>query len=252
MPGKLNNTRPALPADLLDGLSPRFFNQKMRNQITETTHIDRCRFGVGLFAKKNLKPGTVVGYYSGPVATWNNWHKYESEDDYVAGGEFVYPVSGKKMTYHIVVVGPTRYMNHGHNPEYYCDTVPKHDMIANVRMQQESMVKIGAQFRPIFAFKTICDVKKNAELLYDYGVHDDEIYYELLRRLKVPDSASQRRRFRTLLRTIEKRRFKKWYAATGEDSADDWDTRNEFYLELLIQYLNTSDSIIYPTKELLR
>lgn len=250
MLGEMNHTNPSLPASFLDGLSPQFFNHKMRTQIIDTTRVGKSRFGSGLFAKKDLKQGIIVGYYSGPVLTWNNWQKYETEDDYVAGGQFVHPASGKKMTYEIVVVGPTRYMNHGHRPDYYRHKLPGHHMIANVQMQHESMVKIGKQFRPIFAFKTICDVKRDAELLYDYGVHDDEIYYEVLRRLNVPDSASQRRRFRKLIGTIEKDRYKEWRTAMCERPADAWDARNEFFLELLIQYLNTSDSFIYPTKKM--
>jgi hypothetical protein len=250
MSDEINRTRSKSFADFLDELGPQFFNRRMRTQIVETTRVGKCRFGHGVFARKDLKRGTIVGYYSGPVLTWNNWHKYDSEGDYVASGRFVHPVSGKQMTYDIVVVGPTRYMNHGHNPEYYCHRTPAHDMIANVQMQQESMARIGRNFRPVFAFKTICDVKKDTELLYDYGVHDDEVYYELLRRLNVPDSAKQRRRFRKLINTIEKERYKQWCAHRLGTPADDWDTRNEFFLDLLIRYLNTSDSVRFPTKKM--
>lgn len=252
MTSEMKNNHSSLPDEFLDGFSPQFFSRRMKARITDTTRVGKSRFGNGVFAKKDLKRGTIVGYYSGPVLTWNNWQKYESEGDYVASGKFAHPDSGKKMTYDIMVVGPTRYMNHGHNPEYYRHRAPGHRMIANVRMQSESMVKIGKRYRPIFVFKTICDVRKETELLYDYGVHDDEIYYEFLRRLKVPDSAGQRRRFRKIIGPIERDRYAEWRAARRDCPADDWDARNEFYLELLIQYLNSSDSIKYPTIRMLQ
>ncbi len=224
----------------------------MQARIIATTRVGRCRFGHGVFAREDLRRGTIVGYYSGPVLTWNNWHKYETEDDYVASGKFVHPDSGKKMSYDIVVVGPTRYMNHGHNPHYYLHGTPRHRMIANVQMQQESMAKIGKHYRPVFAFKTIRDVRKDSELLYDYGVHDDEMYYEVLRRRKVPDSASERQRFKKLIGPIESEQYENWRDSRTDCPIDDWDARNEFFLELLIGYLNTSDSIKYPTTQMLQ
>lgn len=250
--GVMNHSHSSLPDEFLDGLAPQFFNRRMKARITETTRLGKSRFGNGIFARKDLKRGTIVGYYSGPILTWNNWQKYESEGDYVASGTFVHPDSGKKMTYDIMVVGPTRYMNHGHDPGCYRHRAPGHRMIANVQMQQESMVKIGKRYRPILAFKTICDVRKDTELLYDYGVHDDEIYYEVLRRRNVPDSASQRRRFQKIIGPIERERYAEWCAARRDCPSDDWEARNEFYLELLIRFLNSSDSIKYPMTNMLR
>lgn len=71
---------------ILDTLEPKFFNRRMRRTIVESTRVGECRFGKGLFARNDLQKGAVVGYYSGPVLTWNNEEKYEAEDDYIAGG----------------------------------------------------------------------------------------------------------------------------------------------------------------------
>ncbi len=234
--------------EFLDGMSSRFFSAHMKRHIVRNTCVRSSIFGEGLFARRDLEKGTVVGYYTGPVLTWNNIYKYEGEEDYVAAGSFVHPISKKKMSYHILVVGPTRYMNHGHQPRYYRSTLPCHDMIANTVMLSEKMFKIGERYRPVLVFKTTRRVKRHTELLYDYGVHEDEIYYEVLRRQNALDTKAERQRFRSVIGSIERAKYKNWKARLHKQPWGDWDTRNAFFQELLVEFLNAPDTILYPTK----
>ena len=237
---------------LLNGFDPRYFSPRMAKQIEKATRVARCRFGTGLFATRKLRKSTVVGYYSGPILTWNNAQKFASEEDYIASGRFVHPESGKEMTYHILIVGPTRYMNHGHCPSHFSGAPPSHHMIANVEMQPEQMTRIGNRYRPIFAFKTIVDVEEGDELLYDYGVHHDGIYYEYLRRAKANDSYRERGRFRRRMSAIEADRYVAWRDDCNGSIGSEWDAKNEFFLELLRAYLNTPDSILHPRKGMIQ
>lgn len=151
------------------------------------------------------------------------------------------------MSYHFVVLGPTRYMNHGHRPEYFRGRIPRHPMIANVEMSSEKMLKIDDRYRPVFEFKTVRPAKKGVELFYDYGVHDDEIYYEVLRRKNAVDSPHQRQEFLKILQKIENDRYRDWRADFRDRFDDDGDNyRDAFYCTLLIQFLNTPDTVLYP------
>ena len=236
--------------EYFDGIHPRYFSPMMRRRILENSIVGNSRFGRGLFATRDLDCNTMMGYYSGPVLTWNNWEKYRSEDHYIAIGKFTHPGSGKKMTYQIMVVGPTRYMNHGHRREDFRSRTPRHGMVANVVMMPEQMLKIENRYRPVYGFRTIQPVKQGEELLYDYGVHREELYYEVLRRHKSADSASRRRAFHRVVRGIERSSYRRWLNAREWDFEDDWDALNAFHHDLLVGFLNSPDAIRYPNRDM--
>ena len=227
----------------LSAMQDRFFSSAMRRHIESNSLVAPVKHGLGLVARQHCAQNTIIGYYSGPIWTWNNSDQFANQEDYIAGGQFCHPDSGKRMSYHILVVGPTRYMNHGHCPDYFVSQ-PRHDMIANVRMMPEKMLKIEGKYRPVWEFRTIQSVVKGEEFLYDYGVHQDEIYYEFLRRSKWKDCKENRLQFRHHLRKLESR--SPAFAAVRGSQDEKMKQKELLYQELLIQFLNTPDKIKFP------
>lgn len=236
--------------EVLGQHSSRYFSAAMKTVIEQRSVVLQSDYGYGLFAREDIKKNNVIGYYSGPVLTWNNSEKYREQDDYVAGGQFRHPKSGKRMTYHVLVVGQTRYMNHGHNPNYY-KFQPEHSMVANSAMQYEKMRRIAGIYRPIWEFKALRDIAKNEELLYDYGVHEDEIYYEMLRRNQEKDSNSRRRQYKKAIAVLTrqcKSRLDTLPSKTQFESADGYSC---IIKTLLINFLNSPDWQTHPTHQML-
>lgn len=236
--------------ELLDQHSSRYFSAAMKTVIEQRSVVLQSKYGYGLFARENIAKDNTVGYYSGPVLTWNNIEKYKDQDDYVAGGQFRHPKSGKAMSYHVLVTGQTRYMNHGHNPNYYKNQ-PQHSMVANSEMQYEKMRRIGRIYRPIWEFKALRDIAKNEELLYDYGVHEDEIYYEILRRNHVRDSNSRRRQYKKTITALTGQYKNRLDSLPPKKQFESAHGHSCIMKKLLINFLNSPDRYTHPTYQMI-
>ncbi len=232
-------------------MSKRYFSSRMQDQIVKNSVVGSGLHGRGLFARRNLPRGAIVGYYTGPIFTWNNQRIFIGQDDYIAGGQFIHPGSKKKMSYHVLVVGPTRFMNHGHCRDYYEGSLPDHGVLANVQMLPEKMRKIAERFRPVWEFKTVVSVKKGEELFYDYGVHDDEIYYEMLRRNRCVDGHLVRRKYKSIIKRLRNRYSLRWAQNQEVSWHNDSDLEEQFFLALLIRFLNSPERCKIPTKNMI-
>lgn len=160
----------------------RYVSARMVSQIIKSAYIGKSRFsGLGMFAAKNMVSPTVVGYFSGRTLNSATWDTVNP--NYVAYARWIHPGSNQPRSYFFEVTTPSKLMNGGIHPRYLVKS-PRHPMLANVGLRQE-VFKINSRYRPVLLLITLAPVKKNEELLLDYGVLYDTIYYEFLRKEKL-------------------------------------------------------------------
>lgn len=206
----------------------RFTSARMEQQIRNTTYAAKSRFaGSGCFAVRRIKKSTIIGYYTGPVL--NSETALIANTNYVSYVRWRHPDTQKVRSYYIEVVSPSKLMNAGIHPQYLGNS-SKHSMRANAELGQ-SIMKINGRYRPILFLKTIYTVKKDEELLLDYGVLYDSIYFEYLRKKSNSPSILLESIFQKNMQQSYRRWLKKFKFNKKQDVTKDQD-----FLEFVAKY----------------
>ena len=166
--------------------------------------------------------------------TWS-----DADPNFISYARWDHPLSEKSHSYYFEVVSPSRYMNGGIHPRYLGNTT-NYPMRACVRLHQDAL-NVNNRYRPVLVLTTMRRIKKHEELLLDYGVLDDGIYYEFLRRGKrYPDSRSERD-FSGFLNQAHRM----WLSKNGSKSTTDPRDNEIFLNEFAQAYFKQPDRACY-------
>lgn len=213
-----------------DSCDRRYLTESMINQLRNATYISNSSVnGRGLFARTDLNRGVVVGYFSGRVL--NSRTHGEANSHFIASGRWIHPISGKRYSYHFEVMSPSRLMNAGINPSYL--NGPSHLMVANV-MLVPAVFKVNNRHRIGYRLKTLRAVKEHEELLLDYGILYDTIYYEFLRRSAMRDAKPAQHAFYEFIN----QQHQHWMVHTGRKPRSTVETDEKFLEMFARAYFN--------------
>lgn len=200
---------------------PRYMSTQMLGQINKHVYIaESAHGGLGQFAKSDIPVGRIVGYFSGRVLNAKTW--FSADPEFTASGQWTHPGSGKRHQYRLEVLSPSRYMNGG-LPVERLPNWRNHPMVANVRLEAGTR-KVNGKPRFVLVLRTSRSVEMDAELLLDYGVLGNTLYYEFLRRYGRRDGVAARRKFERQIA----RGYKRWWAEK-RDPPDQTATAAERY-----------------------
>ncbi len=188
--------------------NPKYVSSRMAKQIRSGSFIGSSRFsGRGMFANRELKKSSVVGYFSGPVL---NSRTFEHADPhFVSYIRWTHPISKNCYSYYFEVTSASKLMNGGIPPDYLYGG-SNYPMRANVGLDQ-TILKIGGRYRPVLVLKTFHRIAEGQELLLDYGVLHDSIYFEYLRRMQLQPGGQAERKFERFLDA----QFRLWIIKNG-------------------------------------
>ncbi len=209
----------------------RYVSARMESQITKTSYISKSRFsGLGMFAAKNIVSPTVVGYFSGRTLNTSTWRT--ANPNYVAYARWIHPESNQPRSCFFEVMTPSKLINGGIHPRFLVKA-PQHPMLANVGLRQE-VFKINSRYRPVLLCITLAPIKKNEELLLDYGVLYDTIYYEFLRKEKTGPGEISKNKFDKFIFG----HYRHWLSENKSVSKLSVNSNQEFLSSFAYKYIN--------------
>ena len=213
----------------------RYVSPRMVSQIVKTAYISKSSFsGLGMFAAKNLVRPTVVGYFSGRTLNTSTWDTVNP--NYVAYARWTHPESNRPRSCFFEVMTPSKLINGGIHPRYLMNGSP-HQMLANVGLKQE-VFKINNRYRPVLLCTTLAPVKKNEELLLDYGVLYDTIYYEFLRKEELEPGDKSKSKFDKFILD----HYMSWLSEDKRVSKLSVDSNQEFLRDFALTYINQKNN----------
>lgn len=209
----------------------RYVSARMVSQIVNTSYVSKSKFsGLGMFAARNMGSPTVVGYFSGRTLNTTTWRTVNP--NYVAYARWIHPGSDQLRSYFFEVMTPSKLMNGGIHPRYLAKT-PPHPMLANVGLRQE-VFRINNRYRPVLLLITLAPIIKNEELLLDYGVLYDTIYYEFLRKEKLEPGDNSKNKFDRFISD----HYRIWLSENERVSKLSVDSNQDFLKGFAYEYIN--------------